>query len=251
MKTTSFFARGHRALARTALLLAGAALIGGCSTSPWNETFAPRPAPAPVAAGYYRVNPGDTLQSIAAAYNQRPQDLANWNRMPPNAPVVPGQVLRVAPPVAGVVTTPVAPPAVGVAPGQGQGQSFAGTAPIHFTWPARGSVVVRFEAGKSKGIVIAGSPGEAVTAAADGRVVYVGTGIPEYGPLIVIKHNDNLVSAYGHAGKLLVNEGDAVRAGQQIAEMATDANGRGTIEFEIRRDGTPVDPLNYLPRAGG
>ncbi|HLX00987.1 MAG TPA: M23 family metallopeptidase, partial [Trinickia sp.] len=65
------------------------------------------------------------------------------------------------------------------------------------------------------------------------------------------KHNDNLVSAYGHAGKLLVSEGDAVRAGQQIGEMATDANGRGTIEFEIRRDGTPVDPLNYLPRAGG
>jgi lipoprotein NlpD len=247
MKTTSFFARGHRALARTALLLACAALIGGCTTPPWNDTFAPRPAPAPVAAGYYRVNPGDTLASIAAAYGQRPQDLANWNRMPANAPVVPGQVLRVAPPVTGAVATPVAPPAVGVAPGQ----SPAGTAPIHFSWPAHGAVVARFEAGKSKGIVIAGSPGEAVTAAADGRVVYVGTAIPEYGPLIVIKHNDNLVSAYGHAGKLLVNEGDAVRAGQQIGEMATDASGRGTIEFEIRRDGTPVDPLNYLPRAGG
>ncbi|QCP54052.1 LysM peptidoglycan-binding domain-containing protein [Trinickia violacea] len=243
MKTTSFFARGHRALARTALLLAGAAVIGGCTTTPWNDTFAPRPAPAPVAAGYYRVNAGDTLASIAAAYGQRPQELASWNRMPVNAPVVPGQVLRVAPPV----VASVAPPAAGGAPGQ----SPTGTAPIHFSWPARGAVVVRFEAGKSKGIVIAGAPGEAVTAAADGRVVYVGTGIPEYGPLIVIKHNDNLVSAYGHAGKLLVNEGDAVRAGQQIGEMATDASGRGTIEFEIRRDGTPVDPLNYLPRAGG
>ncbi|MGV2292634.1 peptidoglycan DD-metalloendopeptidase family protein [Trinickia sp. YCB016] len=241
MRTTSFFARGHRALARTALLLAGVALIGGCTSTPWNETFAPRPSPAPVAAGYYRVNAGDTLASIAAAYGQRPQDLASWNRMPVNAPVVPGQVLRVAPPVAGAVANPVAPP--GPAP--------AGTAPIHFSWPARGAVVVRFEAGKSKGIVIAGAPGEAVTAAADGRVVYVGTAIPEYGPLIVIKHSDNLVSAYGHAGKLLVNEGDAVRAGQPIGEMATDANGRGTIEFEIRRDGTPVDPLNYLPRAGG
>ena len=241
MKTTSFFARGHRALARTALLLAGVALIGGCTSTPWNETFAPRPATAPVAAGYYRVNAGDTLASIAAAYGQRPQDLASWNRMPVNAPVVPGQVLRVAPPAAGAIANPAPPP--GPAP--------AGTAPIHFSWPARGAVVVRFEAGKSKGIVIAGAPGEAVTAAADGRVVYVGTAIPEYGPLIVIKHSDNLVSAYGHAGKLLVNEGDAVRAGQPIGEMATDANGRGTIEFEIRRDGTPVDPLNYLPRAGG
>ncbi|WP_206995601.1 peptidoglycan DD-metalloendopeptidase family protein [Trinickia mobilis] len=236
MQTTSFFASGHRTLLPAALLLAGAAAIGGCTTTSWNGAFAPRPAAAGVAAGYYRVNAGDTLASIAAAYGQRPQDLANWNRMPVNAPVVPGQVLRVAPPVAA--------PAAG-------GAAFAGTAPIHFAWPARGAVIVPFEAGKSKGIVIAGAPGEAVTAAADGRVVYVGTAIKEYGALIVIKHNDNLVSAYGHAGKLLVNEGDAVRAGQQIAEMATDANGRGTIEFEIRRDGTPVDPLNYLPRAGG
>ncbi|WP_169708522.1 peptidoglycan DD-metalloendopeptidase family protein [Trinickia terrae] len=242
MKITNYFACEPRTLARAALALAlaGAALIGGCATPPWSDMFAPNPAPARVAAGYYRVNSGDTLASIAAAYGQRPQDVASWNRMPVNAPVVPGQVLRVSPPAVASAAPPGAP-----------GQPLAGTAPVRFAWPARGSVIVPFEAGKSKGIVIAGAPGEAVTAAADGRVVYVGAGIKEYGPLIVIKHSDTLVSAYGHAGKLLVNEGDAVRAGQQIGEMATDASGRGTIEFEIRRDGTPVDPLNYLPRAGG
>jgi lipoprotein NlpD len=225
-------------MARAALSLSVAAALGGCTMTPWTDNFAPPPAQrtAPsVAAGFYRVNPGDTLASIAAAYGQRAQDIANWNHIPPAAPVVPGQVLRVAPPVA--VAAPAAPLAEG--------------ALVRFAWPARGAVIVPFEAGKSKGIVIAGAPGEAVTAAADGRVVYVGSGIKEYGPLIVIKHNDSLVTAYGHAGKLLVNEGDAVRAGQQIAEMGTDASGRGTVEFEIRRDGTPVDPLNYLPRTGG
>jgi lipoprotein NlpD len=248
MKTTSAFAAGHHVFARAALLLAAVAAAGGCTTSPWNDTYSSSFASARVPAGYCRVNSGDTVASVAAAYGQRPQDIASWNRMPVNIPLAPGQVLRVAPPVVAPLA-PLAARAASVAPGLAAPLSSA--VPIRFSWPVRGAVIVPFEAGKSKGIVIVGAPGEVVTAAADGRVVYVGSAIKEYGPLIVIKHSDNLVSAYGHAGQLLVNEGDLVRAGQPIAETATDANGRGTIEFEIRRDGTPVDPLSYLPRGGG
>lgn len=233
MMTTSF-AFGRCGSARAVLLyLSTAVAAGGCTEVPLN-TYPPavvqQPAPSNVTAGFYRVNPGDTLASIATAFGQRAQDIAAWNRMPVTASVVPGQVLRVASP-------PAAAP----------GSALPGVSMVSFLWPAQGAVVVPFEVGKSKGIVIAGSPGQAVTAAADGRVVYVGSGIKEYGPLIVIKHNDNLVSAYGHAGRLLVNEGDVVRAGQEIGEMGTDESGRSSVEFEIRRDGTPVDPLIYLP----
>jgi lipoprotein NlpD len=239
MATTMSFVRPRRALARGALCLASAAAVSGCMTTPWSGQSQP-PVRTPgaaarsagVAAGYYRVNPGDTLASIAAAYGQRPQDIASWNHVPAAAPVVPGQILRVAPPVAANAAA---------APGP----------TLRFAWPAHGAVIVPFQPGRSKGIVIAGMPGDPVTAAADGRVVYVGSGIKEYGPLIVIKHNDTFITAYGHNGRMLVNEGDAVKEGQVISEMGADPNGHGAVQFEIRRDGTPVDPMPYLSRSGG
>jgi lipoprotein NlpD len=101
----------------------------------------------------------------------------------------------------------------------------------------------------SKGIDIAGTRGDPVRSAAAGRVVYSGSGIPHYGNLLIIKHDDHFLSAYAHNDRLLVGEGEAVTAGQPIAEMGDSGTGASgvSLHFEIRRDGVPVDPLKYLP----
>ncbi len=236
----------HEALARwlpQAALIVAAAALTGCTMTPWTDSWQPvRPstpmsaATPGVIAGYYRVNPGDTLAGIAAAYGQRVQDLASWNRMSPNDAVSSGQVLRVAPPPA---ATSLGQPSTAAQPGS-------------LAWPATGSVAAPFSAGRTRGITIAASgPDHSVRAAANGRVVYAGSGVKAYGPLVILKHDNGLITAYGHNGRLLVNEGDAVRVGQPIAEMGTDASGRSTFEFEVRQNGKVVDPMNFLPRNGG
>ncbi|POR54469.1 lipoprotein NlpD [Paraburkholderia eburnea] len=224
-----------------------------CTLTPWESSPSAPPTPTSngVPAGYYRVNPGDTLSRIASAYGQRTQDLASWNQLPPNAQVLPGQVLRVAPPAgysSGAAApqppafTSSAPAANGVAVPNPVGSS------LTLMWPARGPILQRFVPGKSTGIVIGGAPGEPVKAAAAGRVVYAGSGIEAYGPLVIIKHNDQTVTAYGHNGRLLVKEDDAVSQGQPIAEMGVDNNGVAGVQFEVRSDGKPVDPLPLLSR---
>ena len=83
---------------------------------------------------------------------------------------------------------------------------------------------------------------------ADGTVVYSGSGLVGYGELIIIKHNDQWLSAYGHNRRRLVNEGSVVKAGQQIGELGSSGAPRNMLHFEIRLDGKPVDPLLYLPK---
>src|SRR5690606_27897468 len=116
-------------------------------------------------------------------------------------------------------------------------------------WPAEGHLIGRFVGGDAtkQGIDIAGSSGQAVRAAADGVVVYSGAGLVGYGELIIIKHSEQWLSAYGHNRKRLVNEGQNVTAGQQIAEMGSTGAAREMLHFEIRHNGKPVDPLQYLP----
>ena len=116
--------------------------------------------------------------------------------------------------------------------------------------PADGALVGRFVAGETtkQGIDIAGSSGQAVRAAGPGVVVYSGAGLVGYGELIIIKHNDQWLSAYGHNRKRLVNEGQNVKAGDQIAEMGRTGTSRDMLHFEIRYNGKPVDPLQYLPQ---
>jgi lipoprotein NlpD len=110
-------------------------------------------------------------------------------------------------------------------------------------------VVGRFVAGDPtrQGISIIGSAGQPVNAAAAGTVVYSGSGLIGYGELVIVKHNDEFLSAYGHNRKRLVAEGDQVRAGQQIAEMGRSGAARDMLHFEIRRGGRPVDPSAHLP----
>ena len=120
---------------------------------------------------------------------------------------------------------------------------------VHWRWPGDGKLVGTFIAGDQtkQGIDIAGRAGDPVQAAADGEVVYSGNGLLGYGELIIVKHNANFLSAYGHNRSRLVKEGEKVKAGQQIAEMGSSASAREELHFEIRKNGKPVNPLDYLP----
>jgi lipoprotein NlpD len=119
---------------------------------------------------------------------------------------------------------------------------------VNWRWPADGTLGKRFQSGDAiPGIEVYGKSGDAIRAAADGVVVYSGNGLVGYGELVIIKHNDSFLSAYGHNRKRLVKEGQRVSAGQQIAEMGSTGASRDELQFQIRKDGNPVDPLSYLP----
>ncbi len=122
--------------------------------------------------------------------------------------------------------------------------------PVAWRWPASGKTVTTFLAGDPtrQGVGIAGSNGQPVYAAGDGVVVYSGAGLIGYGELVIIKHSDEWLSAYGHNRKRLVSEGQAVSGGEQIAEMGRSGASRDMLHFEIRRNGKPVDPLQLLPK---
>jgi lipoprotein NlpD len=118
---------------------------------------------------------------------------------------------------------------------------------ISWSWPALGPVASGFEENKTKGLAITGKAGDAVLAAADGRVVYAGSGLRGYGNLVIVKHNNLFLSAYAHNQTLLVKEDQVVRRGQKIAEMGSTDAERVQLHFEIRRQGKPVDPARLLP----
>jgi lipoprotein NlpD len=114
-------------------------------------------------------------------------------------------------------------------------------------WPASGPVIETFDEANNKGVDIAGNPGDPVVASAAGKVVYSGSGLRGYGRLVIIKHNDDYLTAYAHNQNLLVKEGDDVTRGQRIAELGSSDADRPKLHFEIRRQGRPVDPMQYLP----
>jgi lipoprotein NlpD len=118
---------------------------------------------------------------------------------------------------------------------------------ITWLWPASGPVTTAFDDVKSKGLAIAGKAGDPVLAAADGRVVYAGSGLRGYGNLVIVKHNSTYLTAYAHNQTLLVKEDQAVRRGQKIAEMGSTDADRVQLHFEIRKQGKPVDPAKLLP----
>lgn len=119
---------------------------------------------------------------------------------------------------------------------------------IAWRWPADGTMLKKFSSSDAiPGIEIGGKAGDPVRSAADGVVVYSGNGLVGYGELVIIKHSDSFLSAYGHNRKRLVKEGEKVKAGQAVAEMGSSGATRDELQFQIRRDGNPVDPLQYLP----
>jgi lipoprotein NlpD len=117
---------------------------------------------------------------------------------------------------------------------------------LDWSWPARGKILAPYTEA-SKGIDIAGTAGAAVLAAADGKVMYSGTGIRGYGKLVILKHNNVFLSAYAHNSNILVKEGQDVKRGQKIAEMGSTDTDQVKLHFEIRKQGKPVDPAKILP----
>jgi lipoprotein NlpD len=118
---------------------------------------------------------------------------------------------------------------------------------LTWAWPAAGPVVAPFDDAKTKGLAIGGKAGDAVYAAADGRVVYAGSGLRGYGNLVIVKHNANYLTAYAHNQALLVKEDQIVKRGQKIAEMGSTDADRVQLHFEIRKQGKPIDPSRLLP----
>jgi lipoprotein NlpD len=226
--------------------------------------------------GFYTVKPGDTMIRIGLETGQNWKDLVKWNNLDNPNVIEAGQILRVVPPGAdaGVSTRPIATArvetkpldaraaasaasaATAAAPASGAAAA-ATSAPVtlprdadddvSWQWPAAGSLLSSFEEGKAKGLTIGGKVGDPVLAAAEGRVVYAGSGLRGYGNLVILKHNNTYLTAYAHNHTLAVKEDQNVRRGQKIAEMgATDAD-RVQLHFEIRRQGKPIDPAKLLP----
>ncbi len=125
----------------------------------------------------------------------------------------------------------------------------AGTSTGSWMWPADGQILKRYSDNDAgKGLDIGGARGQPVRATANGRVVYQGSGLRGYGQLIIVKHSDEFLSAYAHNDRIYVKEGDVVKRGQKIADMGSTGTDRVKLHFEIRRQGTPIDPLKYLPK---
>ncbi len=117
---------------------------------------------------------------------------------------------------------------------------------MSWTWPTDGRILAGFEDGKNKGIDIAGKPGQQILAAGSGKVMYAGS-VRGYGNLVIVRHSNNLLSAYAHNQAILVKEGQSVQKGQLIAEMGNSDSDAVKLHFEIRQQGKPVDPARFLP----
>ncbi len=275
MSTTSF----QRLV--TGLVLS-ALLVGCSSTKSSSAGVVDRSKTAPqrpvVTTGQYVVRPKDTLFSIAFRYGWDYKALAARNNIPTPYTIHPGQIIRFdgrtgSTPTTVVnasdsspsssskttvirrqangatTTTTVVAPSVASKPAPAPLPP-AGPAPTGWGWPSNGILIGKFSSNGSlnKGIDIAGDLGQPVLAASDGTVVYAGSGLRGYGELVIIKHSETYVSAYGHNRRLLVREGQQVKVGQTIAEMGSTGTDRVKLHFEIRRQGKPVDPLQFLPR---
>lgn len=169
----------------------------------------------------------------------------------PKTPAAPAAASSL--PSAAAMPTPIATaPAPAAAPATSTGTSSAprtgdGDDDVNWLWPANGTVIASFDEQRSKGLGIAGKAGDPVLAAADGRVVYAGSGLRGYGNLVILKHNNTYLTAYAHNQSLLVKEEQTVKRGQKIAEMGSTDSDRVQLHFEIRKQGKPVDPARLLP----
>ena len=216
---------GSRRWSAHALLLV---LLTSCSSTP------ERPQT-------YTVKRGDTLSSIASRHKMDWHELARWNRIGRDYVIHPGQVLKMYP-SARVSTARATRPA----PAR---QTAPSGPPLQWQWPvADGTATLTSRPNGGQGLTVSGVLGEAIHAAAAGRVVYTGSGLLGYGQLVILKHNETYLSAYGHTQSVSVREGDAVTAGQAIATMGAGPQGDAMLYFEIRINGTPGNPLSLLPR---
>ncbi|MBW3863434.1 M23 family metallopeptidase [Neisseria meningitidis] len=238
-------------------------------------------APVDINAATHTIVRGDTVYNISKRYHISQDDFRAWNGMTDNMLSI-GQIVKVKlagyaapktaavesrPAVPAAVQTPVKPaaqPPVQSAPQpaapaaenkavpapapQSPAASPSGTRSVGgIVWqrPTQGKVVADF-GGNNKGVDIAGNAGQPVLAAADGKVVYAGSGLRGYGNLVIIQHNSSFLTAYGHNQKLLVGEGQQVKRGQQVALMGNTDASRTQLHFEVRQNGKPVNPNSYI-----
>ena len=242
-----------------------------------------RNARSAASSSSYAVQRGETLYSIAFRYGLDYRRVAAANNIPAPYTIYPGQkiylreatVLPVRPPAAAApaaaarppASSPPAssPPAPATAPATNsvarpapvakvspptaaKPAVYTGSAVGAWRWPTAGRVIRGYSSTVHKGIDIGGKRGDAIKAVAAGKVVYAGTGIVGFGELLIVKHNEVYLSAYGHNDRLLVAEGDTIRAGQKIAEKGSSGTDSVKLHFEIRKEGKPIDPQRLLPR---
>jgi lipoprotein NlpD len=240
-----------------------------------NGPVVPRSALDP-SLSTYTVQRGDTLFRIALDSGQAWRDVVLWNNLEDPNKLEVGQVLRVKPPEsvaqslpvkpgsvdvkasgvpAPVLATPSTPAVAGPAPAKTAApvavNPVGGTASnedeVVFSWPVIGAILEPFSESKNKGVDIAGKLGDPVFAAAEGTVVYAGSGLRGYGNLIILKHNNTYLTAYAHNQSLAVKEQQVVKKGQRIAQMGQSDADRVKLHFEVRRQGKPIDPIKMLP----
>lgn len=221
-------------------------------------TYVPSYAPVDINAATHTVVRGDTVYNISKRYNITQDNLRAWNNLVDNNIGV-GQVLRVKP--AGYVapatavntpaprpaaTAPVAAPVATPAATLTVSGSTRNVAGITWQRPTAGNIATNF-GGNNKGVEIVGTAGQAVVSAADGKVVYAGSGLRGYGNLVIVQHNSTFLTAYGNNQSLLVKEGQTVKRGQTIARMGNTDASRTQLHFEVRQNGKPVNPTQYVP----
>lgn len=218
-----------RALLAMALALVLAGCVGRSGRPPAVSPSASAQANASLPGGQHVVQRGETLAAIGRRYGTDYPALARLNGLRPPYTIYPGQRLRL--------------------PGTAAGPTPA----LGWIWPTAGTTLRGYVAahGGNKGLDIAGQIGQPIRAAAAGTVVYAGNGLRQYGNLLIVKHNEDYLSAYGHLQTIAVAEGSAVSGGQIIASMGSPGDGRGMLHFEIRYRGTPIDPAGVLPPSGG
>ncbi|HEY0943045.1 MAG TPA: peptidoglycan DD-metalloendopeptidase family protein [Steroidobacter sp.] len=225
-------------------ILIALALLAGCASN------GDRPAT-------YLVKRGDTLYSIAFRHKLDYRDVARWNRIGRDYVIYPGQTLRLYPPGGSSARTASAPttssrrtpPKARPAPTPPPRRATPSGPPVKWHWPVNGgTATLTSRPNGGHGLTIAGRLGEEIRAAGNGKVVYTGSGLLGYGQLVIVKHNETYLSAYGHLQSVLIAEGDTVGAGQRIATMGNGPQGSPQLYFEIRINGTPGNPLSLLPQ---
>ena len=249
----------YRNVVGSLLILLTGLLLGGCSG--WAPVDDRSEGDQDIPA-YHLVQRGENLFRIAWRYGLDFRDVARWNRLASPDRILAGQRLRLSPPGSTGTAlaaksrpaskTPVAaaPPPTPTRPTPPPQQTpVVASSKGAWEWPAQGSLLKSYNPSVpgGKGIQIGGRPGQGIKAASSGRIVYKGSGLRGYGRLIIVKHSDSLLSAYGYLGRIFVEEGDKVSKGQVIAEMDNGSGSQPSLHFEIRKDGRPVNPLQFLP----
>ncbi|HEY9278698.1 MAG TPA: peptidoglycan DD-metalloendopeptidase family protein [Eoetvoesiella sp.] len=241
--------RTSRSLLYSAIV--ATAILAGCaSKTPAPVTDMSGGGGSSVNADSYVVRPGDTLYRIAQAHNMDVSTLIQLNNITDPSQLRVGQTLRLnssgktAPaPSSGATPLPVTP----VAPVEPTTAARANDASlIQWGWPAQGTIIQSFNA-NTKGIDISGAVGDPVIAAASGKVMYAGNGVRGLGNLILLGHSNGFITAYAHNQALLVKTGQEVQKGTKIATIGQTDTTSPRLHFEIRRSGTPVNPMSYLP----